>query len=247
MKILLLPLLFPFVFASACSFDINIGDDAIVGSGVERTDDYTFDTELDAVSVGEIVDVTIVIDATAEASSLTLTGDDNVLDELEVETNGSTLVIGTDRYLNFRVRERPRAELVMPAIREIDTGGAANVTVDDLGATDTLRISSGGGSTVSTNGDLIDLEIDASGGAIIRHRGEVTTVAVDASGGSRVEVVDPIGTATVDASGGATVRVNTARISGSLSGGSRAIVPGTASVVDVDTSGGSRVETDDMG
>lgn len=131
MKILLLPFL---LITPACSIDVDLGSDTIVGSGVERTDTFTFDADIDRLDVGSLVEVVVEVDAAATSTSVTLTGDDNVLDELEVDRDGRTLRIGGRDGVSFELETRPMATVTVADLREIEASGATDVRVDTSGA-----------------------------------------------------------------------------------------------------------------
>ncbi len=239
MKILLLPFL---LIAPACSIDVDLGSDTIVGSGVERTDTFTFDADIDRIDVGSLVEVVVEIDPDAASTSVELTGDDNVLDELEVEQDGESLRIGARNGVNFELETRPVAVVTITDLSEIDASGVTEVRVDDLRDTDELSIGTSGAARVEVDGDVETLEVDASGASVVRHMGSATTATLDASGGSIVEVEGPVTATTVDGSGGSTFRIDTVEVTGELSGGSRLRLTGDTREIRVETSGASLID-----
>ncbi len=238
MKILLLPLL---LISPACSIDVDLGSDTIVGSGVERTDTMTFGADVDRLAVGAVVEVIVDIDPTISTSTVVLTGDDNVLDELEVTQDGSTLGIDTRDDIGFELERRPVAIVTVASLTSLDVGGVADVTVEELDGLD-LSVDARDAARVELAGAIEALEIDASGVALVRHRGSADTAELTASGGSTVEVDGPVQRTSVDGSGVSTMRIDTVAVTGDLSGGSRLRLTGDTSEIRVDTSGASTVD-----
>jgi hypothetical protein len=139
----------------------------------------------DQIETGGGVRVELTVDPSLP-TSVEVTYDDNLLDNVVTDVSGDTLVVKLTGSIN------------------ITGGGGRVVTV----VTDRLvGVESSGGSSVKATGTTSSYRADASGGANLDLRDlQASSVEIDASGGANVNVY-ATDSATGEASGGANVSV----------------------------------------
>jgi hypothetical protein len=122
------------------------------------------------------------------AESLTVTADDNLLNHIETEVRGSTLVLGEKRG----VRLSPTGDIVFKVtLRKLDTLDVSGSGVAEAKGLQSAKMKIGisGSGEVSAEGAADDLDIDISGSG--RFRGDSlkskrTRVDISGSGGAVV-------------------------------------------------------------
>jgi hypothetical protein len=182
------------------------------GAQEREVDDFT------ALSVSGDVDVDVRI---GPGTSVTVRGDEDLLDELETDVKDETLEIDEERAL------RPRAGLLVvaqtPALEEIEVAGAGDVRVTGL------------------RGE--QLEIDVSGAGDVEVAGRVEAVDVQVSGAGDVRLLGLVAReADVEVSGAGQVDVTaTESLTAQVSGAGHVRYAGRPSEVDTDVSGAGDV------
>lgn len=189
----------------------------LVGSGVAITEDRVLDsfTKID-VSGALKVDAKI-----GEPSSVTVTGDDNVVALISSKVTDGTLHLHLEH--NGRVQEKTPLliTVVGEIIGKVDVSGACHVTINGVTGSD-LDIGISGASELKLDGQCDQLQAEVSGASTLKaSRLESTRAIVDVSGAS---------TATVNAS---------ESIIGSASGASSIRYSGNPDKANVNTSGAS--------
>lgn len=171
----------------------------------------------DRIEVGSGIHVSVRI---GPAEALDVRGQENVLDAIATEVEGSTLTIHARD--DFTSNEPVTVTIVAPALTGISMSGGAQARIEGIEAT--------------------SIEIDIRGGARATVVGTIGSVELKADGGAVAELGDLAArTMTVDVGGGAAATVNAAEeVTGSASGGSRLTVLGDAQL-EVEASGGSEV------
>ena len=212
------------------------------GSGKIETEEH---------DIGEPTHVSVccgfeVIVNQGNESSLSITGDDNLLAEIIVEERRDEITIGFPETLSdYEPTEAILVELTLPDLREIDGDGGVNIRLENsfqLGELDVeisggsmfqveelrakkLDLSmSGGGLSDMFGLELDELDVDASSGGWIGVHGRATRIEGEFSGGGMLDAFE----------------CNADHVELELSGGSEAKVR-VAKTLDVDASGGSQV------
>lgn len=130
--------------------------------------------------------------------SVTVEADDNILPLIETEVRGGVLRIECSR----RVSPKTPMKIIIsaPDIENIETSGAANVTLNSI-KNSGLNIDSSGASKILVTGETTKLVVDVSGATKIDAEGLVSENAViDTSGASHVSV-NVLNSLRTDASG----------------------------------------------
>lgn len=212
------------------------------GSGEIETQERQID-DLPSVSVCCGFHVTL---SEGQESSVTLTGDDNILERIVVRSSAADnkIFIRPDETgLIFRPTQPVEVEVVLSDVRGIEGSGGIELDAAPIETTE-LNADFGGGARA----DFEDIQAEtfdlvASGGGEITARGEVDRQEVQLSGGSRYRAAGLVSSeADLRLSGGSEARI---RVSDSLqvdaSGGSEVRYSGDPSVSE-NVSGGSSVE-----
>jgi eukaryotic-like serine/threonine-protein kinase len=145
----------------------------------------------------------------ADAFRVSLTADDNVVERIEAVRDGSTLRIrlAPGRY---RLREKLRAAITLPALEGIEVTGASRATVQGFESDRPFRGRASGASTLEGSIKAGDADFEGSGASTIKLGGSARAARLDASGASTVNLADfAVGTEKlmIEASGASTVRL----------------------------------------
>jgi len=159
----------------------------------------------ESIDVSAGIDVVLTIDAGADPS-VSVTYDDNVIDDVETRVSGTTLNI---RYReNFVIRNIGGGRIVevtMPSVQEIELSGGSDLT--GSGEVDTYRLTASGGSDADLEAlEAQDVVLDVSGGSDVRVFAS-SSVEGEASGGSDVTVYGGPERVLIDTSGGSDVNL----------------------------------------
>ena len=221
--------------ATACNAELSIGEQ---GSGLAET--VTFDVEsFDELNVSDSFDVEVTIGD--GPTTVEVTVDDNLVDDLDVERDGDRLEIGWDRGRRTP-KVSPTAVITVSRLEALDASGAARVSVQGLDAS-RFSVDSSGAAEVDLVGTIEQLTVDGSGASQVRVTAAVDEATFDLSGATSADMTGAeLGTADVDLSGGSRIEFGpVGRVDGQLSGGSVMSVPDGVDA-SVRTSGGARIE-----
>ena len=179
------------IAAAACG---TIGSGDVVS---EERDIGSFDS----LEISDGVNVELLVDPGA-VPSVSVSIDDNLLDQLVTEVRGSTLVIEFDGSVTILSGDH-LVSVTIDSVERIDASGGADLT--GTGLDDEYRVEASGGADV----DLSDLEakaveVDVSGGADVRVFA-TESIEGEVSGGANVTVFGDPDRSRIDTSGGADV------------------------------------------
>lgn len=221
----------------ACSFTFGFGDN-VEGSGNVISREFEF-SPVDAVSVSDVFDVTIVI---GDVQRIVVRADDNLFDHLKIKNDRGTLELGTKNGSSIGDATL-EAEVTVTELADVDVSGVSDVAVRGVAGGD-LTIDVSGVSNIDIEGSVDDFSLDVSGTSDVTMTGPVGNLDADVSGLSDATFDGPIGQVDVDLSGTSTFSMpQAAEVRGDVSGASTLKV-GPATNVDVDSSGASSIERD---
>ena len=189
------------LFPVACD-EVSITDGE-TGSGNLVTEAREVDS-FDGIIVSSAINLQVSVDSEA-SRAVTVTYDDNILDNLVTRVDGDTLIIELEGSLNLTGDVARMVEVVTPTLVELDASGAASVDV--TGSTPGLALTVSGASSVDLNDfEVGDVDVDASGASsvLINATGDVTG---SASGASSVTVRGNPTNVSIDTSGASSVDV----------------------------------------
>lgn len=195
----------------------------LVGSGVSLTEDRMVDA-FTKIEVGGALNVNVTI---GESTSMTVTGDDNV-----VALIGSTVTDGTlHLHLNHegRVKEKTPLQIIVSCetLTKVDVSGACKVEIDGVTGSD-FDIGLSGASELTLGGQCSQLQAEVSGASSLK--------------ASSLQAARAI----VDVSGASNAAVNASdSIIGSASGASSIRYSGNPEKANVNTSGASSAQSMD--
>lgn len=166
---------------SACKINLNIPVETLQGSGEIVTREYEV-AGVDRLSLEGFGQLVV---RQGDEESLTVTTDDNIMEHVDVEVRGSTLVLDLSeggRNYNFRPTNGIKFELVITDLSRVDLTGAWNVEADSLDV-DSLRFDLTGAGQVELD-DLVadELEINQTGAGSVIVSGKVKGQDVTMSG-----------------------------------------------------------------
>jgi len=212
----------------------------VVGSGNLATEDKGF-TDFTIVDVGSGFEVEIT---QSSSYSISITADDNVIDNIETSKTGDTLTIHLK--WGFIVQSTTlRAKITMPDLHQLKFSGGTHGTVEGFTSSHEFAVDLSGGSRLS--GDFTtsdDARFTLSGGSRLTGLdGAANNLLMTASGASNLELSDfPVHDTTVNLSGASSATINLdGRLEGDLSGASHLKYVGNPTTVTTNTSGGSTV------
>ena len=243
-RLVLFTLLVAVPFLTACcelpdiSGLIPASGEAMSGSGTLVTEEFTL-TGFDKVDVshGFAVDI-----SQGDTFSVVVSIDDNLVQYLRVEKQGSTLKVGLDPGRNYR-DTLATAEVTMPELAGLEQSGGTRGAVSGFRSTKALDVDVSGGSRLSGEIEAGDVGFDASGGSRVTLTGSAEDIVIDAAGASRVDLAGfSVVNANVEASGASKVTVNASgRLDADASGASEITYLGSPALGTIDSSSDSSV------
>jgi hypothetical protein len=188
--------------------DIDLGFNVLEGSGNVTGEERSV-SGFNAVTLAGMG--TLLIEF-GEEEALTIEAEDNLIDHIETEVRGDTLVIGIENGYTFKPTKSIRYHLTVTDLTAIKVSGLGDVEIDPLKADNFSVGISGAGNVDIDSLDADSLDVNLSGVGNLRiDGGEVTSQQINISGTgdydgrdlqstqARVDV-SGLGTATVDAS-----------------------------------------------
>jgi hypothetical protein len=190
-------LLFFVVLASllvACSIT------GIQGSGTSKTETRNV-SGFKEIKANGAIDLEITI---KPEYSVTVEADDNLLEHINTDVNGDTLIIES-RGEKINPKRKINVRITMPELVDLEINGASTGSVAGV-KTDKLHLSINGASKLKIDGEVRELKAQAGGASSIDAGGLKTENAdVDASGASNM-TVNAAGDLSANASGASSVK-----------------------------------------
>ena len=192
------------------SHNISVGQtshaaEVIEGSGRPAT--RTVDVrDFTAIQIAHTIQAEVT---RADSFQVRLTADDNILDHIEAVREGSTLRIrlAPGRY---RLREKPRASITLPALERIEVAGASQATIQGFESDRAFSALTSGASTLDGSIKAGDADFEASGASTLKLSGSARASRLHGSGASTLELTEFAVSGeklTVEADGASTIRL----------------------------------------
>lgn len=148
--------------------------------------------------------------------SIAATGNENDLESVEVQVNGSKLEVTLDEsyWTNWRNWRNNNKKIVinitMPRLKDAEFSGAAKVTLEGFVDEEEMVLHGSGAVKLMSSKLVADkLTLDLSGASKVEMKGQVLKLTIDLSGASHLVLSDMIARdADVDASGASHVELN---------------------------------------
>ncbi len=180
-KILTCILLLAFVTTS------HAGNFSFFGSGEKGSGDMQTETRdvdnFKRVKLKGSFDIFITV---GKKQSVTVTFDDNLLDRVETEVQGKTLIIDIEGY--FRSKRSCKIEITVPELEYVKLSGSGNIIIEELDQ-DFFEYQLSGSGEFTAEGRVKDLELQLSGSGNIDTRNLIADdvyVKISGSGGIKV-------------------------------------------------------------
>lgn len=193
-----------------------------------------------SLDVGGAIEVHIRQDQTP---SVKIETDENLMEFLEVFTEGNTLVIRTRQGYNLDPSKGVVAYVSAPAYKNIEVSGASKLVGENtISGNGELNISASGASKITMEVDGQKLTGDASGASTVILKGQVSNIDVEASGASHINGYDLVtDDAIIGVSGASSAKITANKtLKADASGASSIRYKGNANV-NQSTSGASSV------
>lgn len=171
-------------------YGIDWGRDAVRGSGRRASEERSID-DFSAVQLAMAAKVLVVV---GEPTSITLSGDDNLIALVTTEVRGGWLVIDTPRGQDLRFRQGLEVRLGTPDLSRFEVEGSGDVEIQDV-KTDHFHLSIEGSGDVVASGVVDHLEADIEGSGdmkLQRLHAREAAVSIEGSGDVRVHVVESL-------------------------------------------------------
>jgi hypothetical protein len=240
MKKLILFSLVILVFASGCS---EIGGRRIKGSGHVITENRN-ETGFNSIDISGAIDVYIKQDST---SSVKVEADDNILEYIEVHTDGSTLEIYTENNIRLKPSHKIKVYVSNPEYRNFQVSGASSIhSENEITSPETLHVEISGASEGKLEVNAPKVSVNLTGASNVNIKGKTKDFEGGASGASEIRGFDLLSeNADVDASGASHIEIfASVKIAGQSSGASSVDYRGNAQA-NVEKSGASSVNKKD--
>jgi hypothetical protein len=161
--------------STACVLPLEINiedDDAVEGTGVVVTQTWKV-SGFDAVEILGVGDVTIT---KGGREGLTITGEENILDLIDVKVDYGSLYVAPRSGVNLQPNHDLIMDITVRELRRVEGSGAVGLTVF-LGWEERLEVEVSGACTVKVHGSVDVLDLTASGATRFRGRELIARVA----------------------------------------------------------------------
>ena len=229
-----------FVFASGCR---EIAGRRVRGSGHVITENRSA-SDFNSIDVSGAIDVYVRQDS---ATSVKVEADDNILEYIQVHTDGSTLEIYTENNIRLRPTNKIKVYISNGEYKEIHVSGASSVRCEnEITSTDVIDVSLSGASEGKLELNAPKISVDLTGASNASVKGKTKDFEGSASGASEIRGFELLSeNANVDASGASHIEIfASVKIDGQASGASSVNYKGNAQS-SVEKSGASSVNKKD--
>jgi len=162
------------------------------------------------VRVGGAMNIHIKQDA---SQSVKIEADQNLMEYIDVYTDGSTLVIRTKQGYNLNPTKEVVAYISAPLFKDIDVSGSGDIIGDNLISSNeplSMHVSGSGNIQMEVNVPKASTEVSGSGD--VKLKGKATEFSVDMSGSGKVMCFDLVtDNTTLDMSGSSDAEVNASK------------------------------------
>jgi len=228
------------VFASSCR---EIAGRRVRGSGHIISENRTA-SGFNSIDVSGAIDVYIKQDST---TSVKVEADDNILEYIEVHTEGSTLQIYTEGNIRLKPSNKIKIYVTNPEYKDLQVSGASSIrSENEITSPDVLHVDLSGASEGRLELNAPKVSVNLTGASNANIRGKTKDFEGSASGASEIRGFDLLTeNADVDASGASSIEVfASVKIAGQASGASSVNYKGNAQA-NVEKSGASSVNKKD--
>ena len=178
----------------------------------------------------------------AKDFSVVITGDDNLLDVVKVDKEGSTLKLSAARR-SWRTTQPLKATITMPALARVQMDSASRLTIQDFKSSKDFSIKITAASNLDGSIEASNLKVDASGASKVKLKGSAKEAKLSAAGACNIHLEEfALDTAEVKLTGACKASVNAkTKLDYSLSGASNLHYQGNPTIGQARSSGASSV------
>ena len=218
----------------------SLSEVTLTGSGNVVTREEPI-TGFDKVDISDSFNIVI---NQAEEYKVVVRVDDNLVEHLQVEKQGSTLKIGLKPDVSIVSNATLEAEITMPELAGIDLSGASDAQISGFKSTQSVTVDLSGSSSLVGDIESGDASFNLSGSSDATLTGSGGNLTLDASGSSDVDLsAFPVADANFNVGGASTAIVNPSGVLNvAASGASDVYYLGSPSLGNIDASGASTVE-----
>ena len=177
------------IWLSACAQGISVPQDnrvTVIGSGVIVSRELEL-SGFDRVEAGLTFDVTIRQD---NEFRVVIYADENFIDYLLVEVQGTTLTMGFQPGYAYDVDVTLRVEITMPELAGVRMNASARVTLDSFRVAQHFEAELAGASVLVGELDADSVAIAANGNSYVALQGSARTLEIALCGNSVLELDD---------------------------------------------------------
>jgi hypothetical protein len=235
MRLILIAIVSTVIFSS-CHYFMG---ERIYGDGHIITKDASVGS-FNSVDVSGALEVHIT---QGTSNSVKIEADQNLLDLIEVFTDGNTLVARTRNGYNLQPSRRIVVYVAAPEFKGIDVSGASKIIADNTISGTDMHIGASGASHISMEVSGSKISSDLSGASSLSLKGQATDFDLEASGASHSNCYDLVAeNAFIDLSGASSAEITANKsLRAEASGASHVRYKGNASV-NSNTSGAGSVK-----
>ena len=218
---------------------VACGSTELMGSGDVAEKRYSDLGEFVRLETDSSVSVTV---AGGDRREVVVRADDNVIDDVVVDSDGDTLSIRVASGVRLSDATL-EADVVTPELLSVEANGASEVTVRDDLEPDRFEVSATGASEVTAELTTAEAELSASGSSTVTLDGRSESISAEVLGASEMELASlEVTNMEIDLSGASSAEVTvTGTLSASASGASELVYGGDPSIERSDTSGSSSI------
>ncbi len=116
--------------------------------------------------------------------------DENLLEYLEISTDGNTLIIRTKQGFNLDPSKELIVYVAAPQFRRLDVSGASNLIGDNTISGGELELDASGASSIDMEVKVSKLQADLSGASTLELNGSAERFSTEGSGASNIKCLD---------------------------------------------------------
>ena len=180
-----------------------------------------------------------------EIFSVVIRVDDNLLEDVQVVKEGSTLKIGLKPGTSYILEDVTlEADVTMPELIGLDLNGGSHITLKEFTSAAAMDAVLSGGSHLKGDVKTGDASFDLDGGSHVTLSGSAADLTVDAGGGSHAKLAGlKVDNANVEASGGSHATVHpSGTLDAVAKGGSHVKYLGSPTMGTIDDDGSSSIQ-----
>jgi hypothetical protein len=191
-----------------------------------KTDDYDF------VAVNNSLDVELV---EGKEGTITVTAESNIMEHLEIETDGDRLTVGVKKGINISTRKGIKVLVPVQSISGVSMAGSGDIISDMVLRNNKMSISVAGSGDITLHTESENLNVSIAGSGDVKLNGRTENLDASIAGSGDIEAYGLKAnnvTASVAGSGDIAVFCNGGKIKASVIGSGDINYKGTASDID---------------